>query len=434
MDKFTSLDEFYDEVAQKFLQECVFCGKCMDNCPFVPILLKNIPSEKIMEKVAKILKDGELSEEVYIKAFGCTLCAECSNVCPKGIDVMEVFCKVRNEYFKRGKIPEALKFYEKEFANSKKRKDFLRILSAIQFKPYEIRWLQEVPSQPKHAENLLFLGCIYTHFPHITLPLLDVLESTGIDFVAIAGDTVKEGKTLCCGFPFAMSGNTKQMEEDAKRLISAIKLFSPRKVITVCESCHRFITKIYSMLFHMDFEIEHCTKFLLDNADKLEFKKPIEKTVYFQGSCSGRSAKVGEYSYKLLERIPGVKVIKGQSLCCGGTPKRSFIDLYKKVVPGYREILARKTIESKGEILAFQCANCELAFSPYADKQPFAVKNVYALVNEATGGRTYENRWLQYWKCNNEDEIIEVSREYFEANNVSEDETRKVLPYILSWK
>jgi Fe-S oxidoreductase len=406
----------------------------MDSCPVAPVLLKNMPSERIMEEVAKFLKDGEHSEEVYLKAFTCTLCAECSNVCPKGIDVMEVFCKVRNEFFKIGRIPESLKFFEKEFTNSKGRRDFLRILSAIQFKPSEIRWMREVPSKPKQTENLLFLGCIFTHFPHITLPLLDIFESAGFDFVAIAGDTVKEGKTLCCGFPFAMSGNIRQMEKDAEWLISTFKLFSPKKVITTCESCHRFITKVYKMLFNMDFEVEYYSQFLLDNIDKIEFKKPMEKTVYFQDSCSGKSGKVDEYSRKLLERIPGVKVVKGESLCCGGTPKRSFIDFYKNNVPRYREALARKTIESDGEILTFQCPNCELAFSPHVDKQPFAVKHVSALINEAIGGRIYENRWLKYWKCGNEDEIIKVSREYFEANGISEDEARKALPFILSWK
>ncbi|MEM2103908.1 MAG: (Fe-S)-binding protein [Candidatus Bathyarchaeia archaeon] len=431
---FSSLEEFYDEVARKFLEECVFCGQCMDNCPLVLVLLKDTPSQRIMEEVASFLKDGEHSEEVYLKAFACTLCAECSNVCPQGIDVMEVFCKVRNEFFKRGRIPDALKFFEKEFVNSKGRSDFLRVLSAIQFKPSEIRWLRKVPSKPKQTENLLFLGCIFTHFPHITLPLLDILESTGIDFMAIAGDTVKDGKTLCCGFPFAMSGNIKQMEKDAKGLISAFKLFSPKTVITTCESCHRFITKIYNMLFDMDFKVEYCAEFLLDNIDKIEFKKRIEKTVYFQDSCSGRSAKVDTYSRRLLEKIPGVKVVKGQRLCCGGTPKRSFIEFYKKNVSGYREALAGKIMESKCEILTFQCPNCELAFSPHVDEQPFAVKNVLALINEAIGGRIYENRWLKYWKCKNEDEIIKVSREYFEANGMSEDEARKALPFILSWK
>jgi hypothetical protein len=47
--------------------------------------------------------------------------------------------------------------------------------------------------------------------------------------------------------------------------------------------------------------------------------------------------------------------------------------------------------------------------------------------------KVYEDRWLEYWKCKNDDEIIEASRKYFEANGFSEEEIRKALPFIRSW-
>ena len=43
------------------------------------------------------------------------------------------------------------------------------------------------------------------------------------------------------------------------------------------------------------------------------------------------------------------------------------------------------------------------------------------------GGSEYEDRWESYGRCETVEEIIEKSRENFEANGLMEEEVRKAL-------
>ena len=54
-------------------------------------------------------------------------------------------------------------------------------------------------------------------------------------------------------------------------------------------------------------------------------------------------------------------------------------------------------------------------------------------MNEAMGGREYENKLAEYWRCENLDHLLEKSRENFEANAFTEQEMRKVLPAIFGF-
>ncbi|MEM2703938.1 MAG: (Fe-S)-binding protein [Candidatus Bathyarchaeia archaeon] len=429
--KYSSLNEFYDEVVREFLDKCIFCGRCLENCPMTTLVLRGVTPKKVIKEVARFLKEGEHSKEVYLKAFGCTLCGECSNSCPLGIDVVEVFSKVRSEYFKRGIIPDAFK--HKDFATLKDP----TILSSMLVKPSERRWMAASSFEPHQTENLVFLGCTLLFHPHFTFPLLDILEAMQMDFIAIGGGPIKKDVNLCCGFPQYFSGNIGMLNKTVEELVFTFKQFAPKRVVLACTACYHFINKIYKKLkfFDIDFEVKYYAQFLLDHINKLEFKKPLKKTVYFQPSCRNRSAKVDNVLHKLLEKIPGVEVIKGQPLCCGGTPKVALPEVYLQTAQVFREVLSKKVAESRSDILTLGCQQCTLAFSPYLTHGlPFAVKSIFEIINEAIGGKEYENRWLKYWKCRNEDEIIEVSRDYFEANGITEGEARKTLPFILSWK
>jgi len=428
---YPSLEDFFNAKAMEFLDKCVSCGECLRNCPMPPVVLGDVTPGKIMEKTARFLKYGEDSKEVYLKAFGCTLCGECSRSCLQGIDVVEVFGKVRSEYFKRGEIPDAIK--QRETAPTYNP----RTISAMLMKPSERRWMDAWSIKPSQTENLVFLGCTLLFHPHFTLPWLDILENMKVDFIAIGGGPIEKGRGLCCGFPYYLSGNTKMFDKTAEDLISIFKRFNPKRVILTCSACYHFINKIYKKLepLKIDFEVKYCGQFLLENVDKLEFKKSVNKKVYFQPSCGNRKANVDDVLHKLLGKIPGLTVIKGPYLCCGGTPKVAFPEVFAKTVPVFREFLTKRVIENECDLLTMGCQQCALAFSPYlVEGQPFTIESIFGIINEAMGGKKYENRWLKYWKCKSEDEIIEVSREYFKANGLTEEEARKTLAYILSWR
>ena len=58
------------------------------------------------------------------------------------------------------------------------------------------------------------------------------------------------------------------------------------------------------------------------------------------------------------------------------------------------------------------------------------MKDIAVLINEAMGGKEYEDKLEQCWKCESLDELIEKTRENFEANGYPEEMMRQILPHI----
>ncbi len=303
------------------------------------------------------------------------------------------------------------------------------ILAALQTNPSERRWLRRVPSQLKIAETVVFLGCSPPALPHSIFALLDVLEKMGVNFVALAGGE------LCCGTAFCPAGGkVKESEEKARELVASVKAFSPKRVIHICTGCYRQFMEFFPSFLDLDFEVKFYTQFLSENLDKINFTKPLGKTVTLHESCMTRRTKLSDSVRKVLEAIPGLKLmerkhIKEQNLCCGGIANMAYPPMGQKL----GQILVEETIKTGADYIANTCPFCALAFYPYVRRYSFAVKDIATLVNEAIGGREYEDKLAKYWKCKSVEEIIEKSRENFEANGYTEEEMRQILPLLFAF-
>lgn len=423
--KYASLGEYFKDIARHAIDECILCGECVRHCLVFPLTpIKDNPPEKIMQKMIDFLKDGIFSEEVYLKAFSCAGCGYCADSCPQSIDPMLTHEAAKIELVEQGKKSPGAAYS----VFSKKGLKPFDVLSALQTKPAEVRWLKSVPPRPERTENVVFLGCVPpAELPDKVFAFLDILNSMGIRYVALAGGELCCGASLCPG-----DGRVKDSEDNARKLVADLKSFSPERVILICPGCYRQFAEFISRFLDIDFRVQFFTQFLCENLDKLNFVKSLGETITLHDSCVlVRRLNDAVSPRRLLKAVPGLKLIemkhtKEQTLCCGGLATHSYPQIGQRLA----QSLLAEAEKTGTDYLVNDCPGCHSNLSPLIRGASFGLKHIATLVNESTGGREYKDKLDKFRQSSCVDEIIEQSRETFQENGFTEEEMREILPLI----
>ena len=214
-------------------------------------------------------------------------------------------------------------------------------------------------------------------------------------------------------------------------LVDGLKSFSPKNLILTCTGCFRQFTELFPSLIDLDFKISYYTQFLYENLEKIGNMTPLDKSVALHESCTTRRTNISDSVIKIVQAIPGLTIVKnddltGQALCCGGVANTTYPQMGQKL----GQNLADNIVKVKADYISTTCPFCRLTSYPYSRQHAFHVKDIATLLNISLGGIEYEDKLEKHWKCETIDEIIESSRENFEANGYTENEMRGVLPLL----
>ncbi|MFC1915975.1 (Fe-S)-binding protein [Chloroflexota bacterium] len=419
---------------ETFLSECDLCGQCIEVCQVLPYLeFSHKNPVEIQKERLDVLRGNRASHDVYIKAFACTNCASCLHSCPKGLNPFLMQRIIKAELVASGQKPQP-ENADTRFDGTVKllgsdhiEYDWQDILCSLQLKPSEVRWLREIPANPKQTDIVLFSGCHIRLMPEKIQAIQDILVKLDLDFVTLVGGQ------LCCGGKHLVAGDLEKADSSCRELLLALEAFRPKKVVFWCGVCYSRFKDDVPAFASLNFEVQHFTQLLCDNLAKFNLSNPINKTVTIHDSCAlGRMGDDYTSMRKLLGAIPGVKLVemphnKADAICCGGTAYAHYPEIGK-------QLRRRRLEEAKStgaDILTPSCGSCGLYFSLVENRYPFEVKNCATLFAEALG-LNYENKLGKWLKLQDVDRILEEAKEYLQESPFTFEQARSVVSSFLN--
>jgi len=253
-----------------------------------------------------------LTDDLIKIVYTCTSCGICAEICQLYQPLTAIWA-LREELVQRGaQLPEPL---DKIHANIEK---YNNIFGAKGL-PKTLKGI------PARGENIYFAGCTARfQEPEVAGATLEVLKAAGMD-IAYLGDEER-----CCGFVAGHDGNTWLLEQQAAQNVEALKKAGAKRVIVSCADCYKTLKIDYPLIVgRLPFEVIHVSELFAKLIDekKIRFTQEIRKEVTYHDPCFlGRHCKVYDEPRKVLESIPGIKLIEMErnrrwSYCCGSGAK-----------------------------------------------------------------------------------------------------------------
>jgi len=245
--------------------------------------------------------------------FSCTACGQCYDQYSSEVfEINNALLRTRREIVERSGVP----------------KKFHAILENIrengnpQGLPSEDRvlWFEENVSQFPYVDNeiLYWAGCTTSYrLPEIVDATISVMDKLSLDF-GVLGEN--EG---CCGLILYLSGQWREAEENARKVIDSIG--DAGTLVTGCAGCFNMFSRIYPSLgVDVPFSILH-TSHLIDQSlrENILELKPFEGNFMWHDPCDlGRHCQVYEPPRNVLNSIPDLNLFehpltREHTICCG---------------------------------------------------------------------------------------------------------------------
>jgi Fe-S oxidoreductase len=309
--------------------------------------------------------------------------------------------------------------------------DFYRAMverERLQVAKHEMKWTEQHGGADAKVDVLLNFGCNARQTPHLMREAVAVFETLGVSFAAVAG------QQFCCGKPYSNNG----LKDAAKGVVDAsvrrMATYHPDRAIQWCSACEMQFQDVVIPEIGIHFQSDGLAAFLIEKLDSLGdrvlWKKSVDTRVVVHGHLGEHRVRDGHppIAMDLLTRIPGVAVVgfaktQALNLCDNAGPKIAKI--------GTEEYLAAQKelegylVEAGADTIVTLYHGCTRELGKFASDR-LRVRHYISLVAEALGV-SKPDRFSQYWRTGDVEQVLELSRPNWESWDIDEAEARRLV-------
>lgn len=380
------------------LDACTGCQACADICPAVSAAgdgkLSGVHRLAWMRQAFKgrggvlrrLFGQKPPSDEDWDRfsetVYRCTLCGNCQEVCPAGIQLKEMWLTLRQELVQNQHYPEKINLIRENLEESH------NVFNEDNSERAD--WVEDLDEEPEdglvkdQADWVYFTGCVAAFFPlaqQVPVNLTQVLQAGKVDFTLLGEEE------WCCGFPLLGAGLKDATAEIIAHNLAAVREKKAKGVVFACPSCYMMWREHYHA---QGLELYHSTQFLqrLVLEGKLPFKKLNLKVTYHDPCDLGRGSREFDAPRAVIKAIPGVELLemernREQCLCCGGGGNLEMID--QELNKGIAKQKIDMALATGAEAIITSCQQCVRTMATYCRRNevPLKVMDISQLVRKA---------------------------------------------------
>ena len=391
-----TIADLYKKEKDRFLDQCIQCGLCAEECPVLPYTdMDGVSSVDIQEAVYDSVETGSFNTLSYTKAFACMECFKCTaDLCPRDLNPMLVNELIKRDFTSKGKA-------DSLFSDAGLPDSTHRILSGVQVSEAEYERIT-TPTPVKEVKYLFYPGCNVYFQPDKILNALDIMDAIGDSYAFLPG------LDYCCGDNHLFFGLQEEGSESADAFMAAVAGYTPEAVVLWCPTCQCRFDKYMSIAMDVPFKVMSFPQYLSKNMDRLALGNPGPgKRLTLHEPC--KSAYTGidpDGARQVLTQLPGVELREmarhgRETACCGSGAVCWFPDSFRSM--GQDRL--KEAEQTGAEMMATVCHFCGQAFGAQEDQFDFEVINYVTLVAEAMGIRR-EDKFKKYRQWNDIGKIM----------------------------
>jgi Fe-S oxidoreductase/nitrate reductase gamma subunit len=358
---------------------CTECGRCTSVCP-ANITGKKLSPRKIMmdlrarmkEKGPLMVKNGRdfsdnrsllrdyISEE---ELWACTTCNACAQECPININHPSLIVDMRRYLvLEEASAPGELKTLFNNIENNGAPWQYSTEDRMLWAKDLEIPVMADLFAKGEKPEYLFWVGCAGAfddRYKKVVRAFAKILNELHVSYAVLGKEET------CTGDPARRAGNEMLYQMQAMQVISQLKGYEVKKIITSCPHCFNVFRNEYPDLdgnFEVISYIQLIKRLLEDGRLKLDATSLKDISITYHDPCYlGRANNIYNEPRTVLNKLTGnLKEMERQksfALCCGAGGAQMF----KEAEKGDKEVFIERTedaLKTGASVIATACPFC----------------------------------------------------------------------------